>query len=56
VGRHNSRYTSYGHTALVDPWGTLTLTAPDRPGLFLGEVDLDDLEEVRNRIPLRGEG
>ncbi len=56
VGRHNARYTSYGHTALVDPWGTVTALAPERPGIVFGDIDLNYLEQVRREIPLEGEG
>ena len=56
MGRHNARYTSYGHTALVDPWGTVTALAPERPGIVFGDIDLDYLERVRREIPLEGEG
>jgi predicted amidohydrolase len=56
VGRHNAKYSSYGHSALVDPWGTITALAPDRPGILFGEIDLGYLDQVRAQIPMRGEG
>ena len=56
VGRHNPKFTSYGHTALVDPWGSITALASDRPGIVFGEIDLGYLDEVRATIPMRGEG
>ena len=56
VGKHNPKYTSYGHTALVDPWGAITAQAPDRPGITFGEIDLEYLDQVRAQIPIRGEG
>lgn len=56
VGRHNPKYVSYGHTALVDPWGTVTALAPEHPGLTFAELDLAYLDQVRAEIPMRGEG
>ncbi len=55
-GVHNPKFTSFGHTALVDPWGTVTALAPERPGIVFGDIDLDYLEQVRREIPLEGEG
>ncbi len=52
VGRHNPKFTSYGHTVLVDPWGDITAQAPNRPALVLGEIDLEYLAEVRRNMPL----
>lgn len=54
-GQHNPKFASWGHTALVDPWGTVTALAPDRPGITVGEIDLDFLEKVRRELPL-GQG
>ena len=56
VGRHNPKYVSYGHTALVDPWGHVTALAPDLPGLTVARIDLEYLENVRAEMPQRGEG
>ena len=51
-GRHNPKFASWGHTALVDPWGTVTALAPDRPGITVGEIDLDLLARVRRELPM----
>jgi len=56
VGQHSPRYASHGHSALVDPWGVMTAVAPDRPGLTIGEIDLDYLAEVRRRLPVGAGG
>lgn len=54
-GRHNAKYASWGHTALVDPWGTLCSLAPDRTGLSFGEIDLEFLHKVRRELPMKVE-
>lgn len=55
-GHHNDRFTSYGHSALVDPWGSVVALAPEHTGLVYGEVDLDYLRTVRRRLPMRETG
>ncbi|MDH5751464.1 MAG: carbon-nitrogen hydrolase family protein [Deltaproteobacteria bacterium] len=52
TGRHNPQYSSWGHTALVDPWGNITALAPEEPGLVYGEIDLEYLRRIRRELPL----
>jgi len=51
-GVHNSKFTSYGHTALVNPWGSTTALAPNQAGMIVGEIDLDYLAKVRRELPM----
>lgn len=52
TGKHNPRYTSYGHSMLVDPWGEVIALAAPGPGLTYGEIDLARLERVRAELPM----
>jgi len=52
-GKHNPKFSSWGHSALVDPWGTVSSLAPDRTGLTFGEIDLDYLQKVRRELPMK---
>ena len=54
VGRHDDEglRESFGHSIVVDPWGHVVACASDGPGLALGEVDLDRVDEVRRAIPV----
>lgn len=52
-GKHNPKFSSWGHTALVDPWGTICSLAPDRTGLTYGEIDLEYLRTVRRELPMK---
>ena len=52
-GRHNSKYSSWGHSALVDPWGTVCALAPEGKGLTFGEIDLEYLQKVRRELPMK---
>ena len=51
-GQHNSKYASFGHSALVDPWGTVTSLAPEGRGITYGEIDLEQLTRVRQELPM----
>ncbi len=53
TGVHNPKYTSYGHSMLVDPWGKVLGVAPDGPGLIYGDINLAYLEQVRAELPMR---
>ena len=46
----NGRWT-YGRSMIVDPWGTVLATCPDRDGYALGALDLDYLERFRKEFP-----
>jgi predicted amidohydrolase len=52
TGEHNPKYTSYGHSMLVDPWGEIVALAPPGPGVIFGDIDLAYLEEVRAKLPM----
>jgi predicted amidohydrolase len=49
-GRHNAKFTSYGHSMLVDPWGKVVAMAPPGPGLVYGHINLAYLEQNRPLI------
>lgn len=54
VGHHDDRGLrhSYGHSLVVDPWGTVVAEAPDGPGLCLAEVDVSRVAQVRRAMPV----
>lgn len=41
-----------GHSMIVDPWGKIVAEAGENPMLLTAEIDLDLVEEVRERIPV----
>lgn len=45
------KFTAYGNSMVVDPWGAVIARASDKPGVILAEIDLDYLDSVRHRNP-----
>jgi predicted amidohydrolase len=50
-GRANERRICYGHSLIVDPWGTVLAEAGDREGIVVAELDLDFQDRVRRELP-----
>jgi deaminated glutathione amidase len=46
----DGRWT-YGRSMIVDPWGTVLATCPDRDGYALATLDLDFLDRFRVEFP-----
>jgi deaminated glutathione amidase len=51
VGHHDDGRETYGHSLVVDPWGTVLLDAGTEPGVHVINLPLDRLASVRARIP-----
>lgn len=52
-GTHNAKRSSYGHSMIIDPWGTiLAHVEEDKPGYATATIDFDYLKQVRNRLPV----
>jgi predicted amidohydrolase len=52
-GSHNVKRHSYGHSLVVDPWGTVVAEASDKaPELVTANIDLNYIDEVRRRLPV----
>jgi predicted amidohydrolase len=41
------RFTAYGNSLIVDPWGTVIARASDKLGVITAEIDLDYVTKVR---------
>ncbi|KAK2710780.1 omega-amidase NIT2-like [Artemia franciscana] len=44
-------YVAWGHSSVVDPWGTVLTETDEKEGIVQADIDLDFLEDVRNQIP-----
>lgn len=50
-GVHPGARTTFGHSMIIDPWGTVAAESPNRPAFALAGVDHDSINGVRARIP-----
>jgi len=51
-GMHEDGRQTYGHSLVVDPWGTILLDMGSLPGLGYVDLDLDTIMRVREQIPV----
>ena len=53
IGKHNSKRESYGHSCIVDPWGTVIAQCNDKEqAIALADIDLSYLKRVRMAMPV----
>jgi len=52
AGAHADGRTTYGHSLVIDPWGTVLLDMGEEPGLGFAEIEPGRVAEVRSRIPV----
>jgi predicted amidohydrolase len=51
-GQHPDNMISYGHSAVIDPWGeVLAGLGGENEGIALADIDLTRLHEIRARLP-----
>lgn len=50
-GHHADKRYSYGHSLIVDPWGEILADGGSEPGVIYADIDLDQVQKVRDRIP-----
>ena len=51
IGTSPPNQTWFGHSMVVDPWGTVIAQAPDEEGIVLASLDFSRIEKVRRMIP-----
>ena len=51
-GLHEDGRKTFGHSLVVDPWGTVILDMGEAPGLACVDLDLDKIAEIRQQIPV----
>ncbi len=50
-GEAPPHYSSYGRSAIVDPWGVTLAVAPDGEGFIVADLDLAAQERTREALP-----
>ena len=51
VGVHGGGRESFGHSVVIDPWGTVVAERARGAGVVTAEIDLDRVREVRAGLP-----
>jgi predicted amidohydrolase len=51
IGEAPPQYDSYGHSAIVDPWGEVLAVAPDEECFIAADIDLAAQDRVRESLP-----
>lgn len=55
AGRHEGRGVreTFGHSMVIDPWGTVLLEGGDHPQVLVAKLSKARVEEVRAQIPMK---
>ncbi len=52
-GVHNETRETFGHSMIIDPWGRVLDILPGGEGVVSAALDLDQLHELRRKMPIR---
>ena len=52
AGEHPGGRATWGHSMIVDPWGTVLADAGTKPGTVVAEYDQDKLKRLRQEFPV----
>jgi omega-amidase len=47
----NADYKAWGHTTLVDPWGTVVKKCEMKEEIIYGDIDIEHLNTIRKQLP-----
>ena len=50
-GAHVNKRETWGHSMIIDPWGTVLASVDKGPGVAVAEIDLDKQAKLRNMFP-----
>jgi len=50
-GTHAEGRETFGHSLIVDPWGTVLADGGEEPGFILAEIDPAEVGRARSRVP-----
>ncbi len=51
TGTHANDRKTYGHSLIIDPWGTVVADAGEGEGIITAEIDLTRVAETRGKVP-----
>lgn len=50
-GKHPRDRSTYGHSLIADPWGTVVAECSDGAGIAVADIDVDLTDRVRTNLP-----
>jgi deaminated glutathione amidase len=50
-GQHQNGRRTFGHSLIIDPWGTILAEGGEDPGIVVAEIDPAKVAEARGRVP-----
>ncbi len=50
-GKHENGRSTYGHSMIIDPWGTVLGVTASGPSMIMADLDLEHLRLIRKRLP-----
>lgn len=50
-GQHSRNRASYGHSIIIDPWGTVVAELPQGDGFVMAEINPNRVNTVRRELP-----
>ena len=54
VGNHNSKRSSYGHSMIIDPWGSVLVELQQEENCIASaEIDLELMQKIREQMPIQ---
>ena len=51
-GQNTPKRRTWGHSSIIDPWGTVMASIEEGPGVVSAEIDLERQRQVRERMPV----
>jgi len=51
-GRHNEKRETWGHSMIIDPWGTILAQVEMGEGVAVAEIDHELIKDIRQRMPI----
>ena len=52
-GQHSSTRRAWGHSMIIDPWGTVLASQDEGAGVVLATLDLAEQQHLRQRMPVQ---
>lgn len=53
-GYHVNGRETYGHSMIIDPWGTVLEVLPQGSGYVIADVDIENVKKLRKNFPVLG--